>query len=119
MNNFANRIDPFVRAEINLASSYRMLGNIEQEFHHLERAHVLGQGSTRHHVRVHFLMLLWGLRQLRAKEILGQITRIIGASTKTAFGWIPSGNTGGSNVSPFKSLPVSDDLKRIITQAQQ
>jgi hypothetical protein len=64
-------------------------------------------------------MMFWGFRQVSVKEIVGQITRIIGAATKTVFGWIPSGNTGGSNISPFKPLPIPSDLQNIILQAQQ
>jgi hypothetical protein len=44
----------------------------------------------------------------------GQVVRILGAATKTIFGLVPSGNTGGSNVSPFKSMAISPDLRRIL-----
>jgi hypothetical protein len=53
------------------------------------------------------------------KECLGQVFRIVGATTKTAIGFILSGNTGGSNVSPFKVLPVSPELAAIIAKANQ
>lgn len=86
-------------------------------FHRLERAHVLSQASTREHVRVHWHMLIWGFRQRRRREVFGQILRIVGAATKTALGLVPSGNTGGANVSPFKSLPVSEDLAVIISSS--
>ena len=42
------------------------------EFHHLERAHILGQASTIEHVRVHAMMLAWALRQRDTREIFGQ-----------------------------------------------
>lgn len=87
-------------------------------FVHLERAHVLGQESTLQHVRVHWLMFLWGLRRRNARECLGQVLRIFGAATKTAAGLVPSGNTGGSNVSPFKPMPVPPDLAIIIEEAR-
>lgn len=83
-------------------------------FRRLERAHVLSQTSTRDHVRVHWHMLLWGLRQRDAKEIAGQILRIAGAASKTAFGLVPIGNTGGANVSPLKPMPVPGDLADIL-----
>ena len=25
--------------------------------------------------------------------------------------WVPTGNTGGANVNPFKPMPVPDDLR--------
>jgi len=48
------------------------------------------------------------------KEVAGQIFRIFGVFTKTIFGQIPPGNTGGSNVSPFKRTPISPELQLII-----
>lgn len=44
--------------------------------------------------------------------------RIIGAATKTAVGWIRTGNTGGSNISPFKPLPVPADLQKVLDEAR-
>ncbi|MFO0334489.1 MAG: DUF3703 domain-containing protein [Pseudomonadota bacterium] len=84
------------------------------EFHHLERAHFLGQTSTIEHVRVHALMFAWALRQRNIRELIGQLLRIVGAATKTVFGLVPVGNTGGSNVSPFEPMPIPADLQRIL-----
>lgn len=78
---------------------------------------MLGQASTVEHVRVHWRMLLWGWQRRSAKECVGQLFRIAGAATKTALGLVPSGNTGGSNISPFKPLPVPGDLAATIQQA--
>ncbi len=117
MSNFTQKITPFVDAEISLANAACQAGSFAQQFQHLERAHVLGQASTSHHVRVHFLMLLWGFKQAHLKEVIGQCFRIVGAATKTVFGLIPSGNTGGTNVSPFKPLPIPKDLQNIILKA--
>ena len=36
----------------------------------------------------------------------------------TAIGFVPSGNTGGSNISPLKPLPVPAELAAIIEQAR-
>jgi hypothetical protein len=57
------------------------------------------------------------VRQVNIKEDLGQVIRIVGAATKTAIGFIPTGNTDGTNVNPFKVLPVSPKLAAIITKA--
>ncbi|MEE4201096.1 DUF3703 domain-containing protein [Erythrobacter sp.] len=91
-------------------------GSPEAAFAHLERAHILGQYSTRDHVRVHAAMLRWGLAQRDLREVAGQVIRIIAAATKTALGWIPVGNTGGANVSPIKPMPLPDDLAEIISR---
>lgn len=86
------------------------------EFSHLENAHVLGQASTFLHTKVHILMLLWAVRQLNIKEGLGQVMRIVGAVTKAAIGFNPFGNEGGTNVSPFKVLPVTPKLVTILAK---
>ena len=117
--NFGRNIRPYVNAELKAASSLNAQGQAKPAFTHLERAHVLGQTSTIHHVRVHWRMLLWGVQQRDLKECLGQLFRIIGAATKTAFGLIPYGNTGGANVSPFKPMPVPVELEMRIQQAHR
>jgi hypothetical protein len=119
MSAFSKSIAPFVNAEIALANIAYGKNQTEQQFWHLERAHVLGQASTYQHVRVHVLMLLWGVQQINVKEVIGQCLRIIGAATKTVFGWVPSGNTGGANISPFKPLPIPSDLQVILRNASR
>lgn len=114
---FSARIRPYVDHEIQLAKDERALNRPLNEFTHLERAHVLGQASTVQHVRTHCLMLAWAFRNKRPGEAAGQVVRIVGAATKTAIGLVPRGNTGGSNVSPFKPLPVPKDLQEILHAA--
>jgi protein-disulfide isomerase len=82
------------------------------------RAHVLGQASTVQHVQVHVRMLVWGVKQRSTREVLGQLLRIAGAATKPAIVWVPAGNTGGANVSPIRSLPIPEDLRRTIERAR-
>ena len=100
-----------VTAELELASR---AATPSSSFAHLERAHILSQYSTRDHVRVHAAMLRWGIAQGDLREVAGQVLRIIAAATKTVFGWIPVGNTGGANVSPIKPMPLPADLAAII-----
>jgi hypothetical protein len=118
-SSFAHNIRPFVEAELLAATVLATQGQEQPAFTHLERAHVLGQASTVHHVRVHWRMFLWGLQQRNAKECLGQLLRIAGAATKTAFGLVPHGNTGGASVSPFKPMPLSPELEILIQQARK
>jgi hypothetical protein len=118
MTRFTTRIRPHVEAEIAAARRAQRLGDATAAFNHLERAHVLGQPSTWLHVRVHWLMLLWGLRQRRAAEVAGQLLRVFGAATKTPFGLVPAGNTGGANVSPFRRMPIARELQRLIDSAR-
>ena len=118
MKSYYHRIKPYWDLEIATAKQSASIGEREEEFKHLERAHILGQNSTLLHTRTHILMMLWGIRQRNIQEVAGQIFRVFGALTKTIFGLIPSGNTGGSNVSPFKKMPVSPELQAIISTAR-
>ena len=63
-------------------------------------------------------MLYWALRNVKLKEIFGQVLRIVGAATKTVFGFVPQGNTGGANVSPFKVMPIKPEHQIIIDNAK-
>lgn len=115
---FGNRIRAYVEIELEAARAAERAGEHLAAFRHLERAHVLGQKSTVQHVRVHCLMLVWGLRHHNGREVIGQVTRLIGAATKTWVGLVPEGNTGGANVSAFKSMPIPDDLADLIDVAR-
>lgn len=113
---FAKQIRPSVDRELLLAAN---AASAESAFAHLERAHVLGQSSTREHVRVHWAMLRWGMQHRDQREVFGQLFRLIGALTKTAVALVPTGNTGGSNISPFRKMPISAELQTLIDQARQ
>ncbi len=115
---FSKNIAADVEAELALAKKLKVADNPSESFHHLENAHVLGQESTWWHVKVHFLMFLWAIRQRDIKEGTGQIIRILGAATKTAIGLVPAGNTGGSNISPFKKLPINPLHQAAIIKAK-
>ncbi|WP_100638363.1 DUF3703 domain-containing protein [Marinobacter salexigens] len=115
---FSRQIAPHVEAELANARRAGSAGDAQQEFAHLERAHVIGQESTYWHVKVHVLMLGWALRNRSAREAFGQGFRILGAATKTVFGLVPQGNTGGANVSPFKNMPIEPELATLIQKAK-
>ena len=117
MSSFPQRIRPFIQAEIDAARHARALHDASGEFACLERAHVLSQADTLQHVRVHAAMLAWGIRQRSAREVIGQLLRIVGAATKTFIGLVPHGNTGGTNVSAFRRMPIAPDLQRLIDAA--
>ena len=110
-----SRLSAFVARELELA---RSASSPAGTFGHLERAHILSQYSTADHIRVHWAMLRWAFVQRDVREAVGQVLRIAGAATKTAIGWVPIGNTGGANVSPFKPMPLPDDLAKLISSAR-
>ncbi|MCC8361304.1 DUF3703 domain-containing protein [Salinimicrobium sediminilitoris] len=88
-------------------------GNLVHAWHHLERAHVIGQSYPWEHTYAHWLMLKFGLAIKDAKEILGQIPRLLVGGVKSFVGKIPLGNTGGANVPPLKSMPLPEDIQAL------
>jgi len=113
------KIKKYIDAEVEAAEQLVNENDFEAAFRHLERAHVLGQAITVEHTRVHWLMLKIGWRRRDLREIFGQLFRIAGASTKTPLGIYPTGNTGGANVSPFKPMPVPEDLRLILQKTKE
>jgi hypothetical protein len=119
MPTFRALIKPYVDTELKASDRADLRRDGQESFRHLERAHVLGQTSTVEHVRVHWRMFLWGWHRRDFRECMGQVLRIFGAVTATALGWVPSGNTGGSNVSPFRRLPLDPELAAEIARARR
>jgi len=64
-------------------------------------------------------MMLWGIRQANVGETFGQLLRIIGAALLTAIKGVPVGNTGGSNVSPLKVMPIKPEHAELIAKAKE
>jgi hypothetical protein len=118
VSEFGRRIRPYVESEILAARQAEAGGQPDVAFSHLERAHVLGQASTVEHVRIHWHMFLWGIRQYNVRECLGQLLRIVGAAISTAVGLVPHGNTGGTHVNPFKRMPIPSELAAWIEEAR-
>lgn len=81
-------------------------GEPDAAFVHLERAHVLGQRHVVPHVRVHWRMARIGLARRSAVEVVGQAVRIVFGVLGSAVGLVPTGNTGGDNISMFRRLPI-------------
>ncbi len=98
-------------AELSRARSAMGVAAWGRAFYHLENAHVLGQKSARCHTLSHWWMLRWSLRTHNYRELVGQIPRI-GASLLFSKIWVPVGNTGGSNVSAFRPMPIRQELEQ-------
>jgi hypothetical protein len=89
----------------------RVLKNkeVKASFYHFENAHVLGQSHLYRHTLSHYWLLFWGIKTKSVKEIIGQTSRIIPSLLFTLI-WVPKGNTGGSNISPMKILPIRKEF---------
>ncbi|MBH0203296.1 MAG: DUF3703 domain-containing protein [Nitrospira sp.] len=99
--------------EMTAAVSQYDAGDFRLSFAHLERAHVLGQSFPIAHARTHWWMLKVGWRRRDVVEMIGQVFRIPGALLFSKI-WVPVGNTGGAHVPPFKSMPIPEDLQRLL-----
>ena len=86
-------------------------GDLIHAWHHLERAHIIGQSYPYEHTYAHWLMLKFGIAIKDAKEVLGQIPRLFVGGVKSFVGQIPLGNTGGANVPPLRSMPLPEDIQ--------
>jgi hypothetical protein len=118
MTTFSSRIKPSVQAELDASSTAEARGEFATAFQHLQRAHVLGQAATMLHVAVHWRMFRFSLRNGLAGEAVGQLWRMVAAAIFTAAGLVPEGNTGGTEVSGFRCLPVPKDLKQALDAAR-
>ncbi len=80
-------------------------------FYHFENAHILGQKHVCRHTISHYWMFVFGIKTNNGKEMIGQVFRMLASLLFTLI-WVPRGNTGGTNISPIKSIPVRKELKK-------
>ena len=105
-----------IELEFDAAALAVAAGDLTLGFRHLERAHVLGQAFVVPHVKSHLGMLRIGLRRRDTREIVGQLLRVPGAVIGSLLGHLPVGNTGGANVSPFRPMPIPEDLATVLAE---
>jgi Protein of unknown function (DUF3703) len=96
------------------ARSARACGDLAGEWKHLERAHILSQPMAGAHVRTHLAMLAYAFRRRDSHEVVGQLLRLVVAGPGSWTGRYPVGNTGGADVSAFRSMPVPADLRAVL-----
>ncbi|NEN22620.1 DUF3703 domain-containing protein [Cryomorpha ignava] len=102
------------QTELNSSKVLFAQKNLAIAWHHLERAHIIGQAYPFAHTHVHWLMLKFGFAIKSRKEILGQIPRLLVGGVKSFVGVIPVGNTGGANVPPLRPMEIPADLQNIL-----
>ncbi len=90
----------------------------EQRWLLLEAAHVVGQLHFSPHFRVHWLMLGMGWRTRLWPEVAGQVFRLALVPLGHLTGKLPLGNTGRSNISAFKALPVRSEVSKLICESR-
>lgn len=101
-------------AEMAAAIELYRANKLDEAFLHLETAHVLGQRYVMPHVATHYWMLNVGIKRRSVYEVIGQIVRIVLGAAGSAVRRVPIGNTGGTNVSMFKRLPIDPSIRRLL-----
>ncbi len=102
------------QGELQLAAGAELVGDAARAWHHLERAHVLSQAYARPHVIVHVRMLMHAWRRRDAREVAGQLVRIVVAAPGSWLGRAPLGNTGGANGGLLTPMPIPEDLRSVL-----
>ena len=105
---------PYFEKELQHYQACLEQGQVQAAWRHLERAHILGQPYPKAHTVAHGSMLVFGIRTKNAREILGQLPRLLVGGLKSWAGTIRAGNTGGANVSPVRAMPIPADLLQIM-----
>ncbi|MFP2910874.1 DUF3703 domain-containing protein [Pyxidicoccus sp. 3LFB2] len=101
-------------AELREAHQSESRGDVAHAWRHLERAHILSQAYAGPHVRVHCRMFAFGWRRGDARELAGQLARILVAGPGSWLGRAPLGNTGGANVGILTPMPIPEDLRALL-----
>lgn len=112
------RIAAFLAEEYHAATEAAEAGQIEQVWHHLERAHIVAQTRLWPHWQSHWKMLELAIRTGDWREAGGQITRLLLVPLGSLTGRLPIGNTGRANVSAFARMDIPPDLRAILDPAR-
>ena len=75
---------------------------------------MLSQAHAWLHVRVHGRMLALAWRRGEAREVAGQLPRLLLAAPGSWTGRAPRGNTGGADVGIFTPMEVPADLAALL-----
>lgn len=110
-------LKPFFKQSLQDYATALNKNEMGKAWHHLEKAHVIGQRYPYHHSLVHWKMLVFGCRIKSVKEVIGQLPRLMVGGIKSFVGTIPVGNTGGANVPPMQSMPIQQEIREIFEKA--
>ena len=119
MRSMTTEIREVIRQNLAQARTARVSGTWDLCWSLLEDAHVLSQPWVWPHVRVHAAMLAAGWRARDAREVRGQLLRLLAGGPASAVRRYPTGNTGRARVSAIQSMPIRPDLAEILARAGQ
>jgi hypothetical protein len=96
----------------------RRRGDVVSAWRALERAHIVSQPMLSRHMRVHAAMLGYAVRLLDGGEVAGQLARLALAPLGAITGRLPWGNTGRSDMSAFRTMPIPPDLAEAMSRKE-
>lgn len=111
------KLEYYYKEELAKYETEYVSGNFQSAWRFLERAHIIAQKYPCQHTFVHWKMLQFGFKIKNAKEILGQIPRLLFGGVKSFVGKIPVGNPGGANVPPLKPFPIDSEIQEIFRKS--
>ena len=101
------------------ARQSRLRGDWQRCWQLLEDAHVLSQPWAWPHIQVHGSMLVAGWRLRDAREVCGQILRLVVGGPASAVGRYPVGNTGRARIPATQPMPIAGELAEVLQRAGQ
>ena len=105
--------------ELGAARAARGSGDRSVLWRRLGRAHIVSQPLAGLHVRTHALILVQGVRERRAREVIGQVLRMAAAGPASLAGRYPLGNTAGADVRATVPMAIPDDLASVLGRVQR
>ena len=97
--------------------SARSRGDDRAAWEALKTIHIIAQPYIGPHWCSHTAMLRFAFAQRDWREVGGQLLRLALVPLGNATGRLPVGNHGRSRVSPFQPMPIAENLRRKLAEA--
>ena len=81
-----------------------------EKWRRLERMHIIGQSYLKLHFYTHICMLRLAIKEIKIKEILGQLIRLLLLIPGHITGRLPEGNVGTTRVNAFITMHLPEEL---------
>lgn len=109
----------YYRVEIDKYRKAFETNNLAFAWHHLERAHIIGQRYPWQHSEAHWKMLCLSIKERKPGEIVGQLIRLIFGAPLSVINLIPFGNVGSTRVSMTKPQTIPQDIAKIFAAQEK
>jgi hypothetical protein len=113
------RAEQLIAQELTAYRAARAAGDLLAAWAALERGHILSQPYLGPHLANHWTMFGFAVDQRDWREAIGQLARFALVPLGALTGRVPIGNTGRSNVSAFKPMPIPADLRDAMASLNQ